>query len=121
ASKILAPTSAEVVLEKAGARPGAARPGQVRMLERSPERFTAETVCPDPTWLFVVRGFWDYRTVLIDGRPAEVVPAQIAMSAVAVPEGKHRVEWQERIPGGQVSFWGPVLFSLIGLLLVVRE
>jgi hypothetical protein len=121
APRILAQPSGEVVLETGDAKSGTARPGQVRVLERSPERFVVETACPDPTWLFVVRGFWDSRTVLVDGRRAEVVPAQIALSALAVPGGRHRVEWQERIPGGQISRWGPVLFSLIALLMVVRK
>ncbi|HEX7253445.1 MAG TPA: hypothetical protein VF376_11230, partial [Thermoanaerobaculia bacterium] len=118
---ILSQPSGEVVLETGLARSGKARPGQLRMLERSPERFVAETVCPDPTWLFVVRGFWDYRTVLIDGRPAEVVPAQIALSALSVPEGTHRVEWREGLPGGHVSRWGPMLFVLISLVLIIRK
>jgi hypothetical protein len=121
APRILAQTSDEAVLETGDAKSGTARPGQVRVLERSPERLVVETDCPDPTWLFVVRGFWDSRTVLVDGRRAEVVPAQIALSALAVPGGKHRVEWQERIPGGQLSRWGPVLYSLIALLMVVRK
>jgi hypothetical protein len=110
----------EVVLETERSGSGAAHPGEVRVLERSPERLTLDTDCPDATWLFVLRGYWDYRSVLVDGRPAEVVPAQIAFSAVAIPAGRHRVQWQELLPGERISRWGPVLFILVSLFLVQR-
>jgi hypothetical protein len=110
----------EAVLETETSKSGAARPGQVRVLERSPERLTVDTACPDATWLFVLRGYWDYRNVLVDGQPAEVVPAQIAFSAVAIPAGQHRVQWQELLPGERISRWGPVLFILVSLFLVQR-
>jgi hypothetical protein len=106
-----------VVLETEASKPGLARPGPVKVVERSPERLVLETACPDPTWLFVLRGFWDYRSVLVDGRPAEPVPAQIAFSAVAIPAGQHRVQWQERLPGGRVSAWGPVIFLAVAAVL----
>jgi hypothetical protein len=114
-------SSGEVVLETEAEKPGRARPGQVAIVERSPERLEMRTACPDPTWLFVLRGFWTYRSVLVDGRPAEIVPAQIAFSAVALPAGNHRIEWVERLPGEEISRWGPVLFVLIGIVLVVRR
>jgi hypothetical protein len=110
----------EVVLETDAARSAMARPGKVKVLEKSPERLVLETICPDPTWLFVLRGYWDYRRVLVDGRPAEPVPAQIAFSAVAIPAGQHRVQWQELLPGERTSRWGPVLFILLSLFLAQR-
>jgi hypothetical protein len=111
----------EMVLETEVSRSGAARPGQVRVLERSPERLTLDTECPDATWLFVLRGYWAYRRVLVDGSPAEVVPAQIAFSAVAVPAGRHRVDWREQLPGEQVSRWGPLIFMFVSFFLFVGQ
>ncbi len=104
-----------IVVETGRRAAGAARAGRVRLLEESPERLVLETACPDPSWLFVLRGDWSYRTVLVDGRPAELSPAQIAFAAVPVPAGEHRVEWRENIPGIEVSRWGP----LAGVLLLL--
>jgi hypothetical protein len=76
---------------------------------------------PDPTWLFVLRGYWPYRTVEIDGRPVESVPAQVAHSAIAVPSGRHTIEWRERVPGLEVSRWGPLLFVPLAIGLIARD
>lgn len=114
-------TRGEVVLETGTRRRGSARPGQVRIVERSPERLRLETDCSDPGWLFVLRAFWTYRSVLLDGRPVSVVPAQLAFSAMAVPAGRHRIDWREEVPGGEVSRWGPVLFGLVAAAALLRE
>ncbi len=109
--------SGQVVIESGLRSLGSARPGRLRILERNPERLRLEAQAPDPTWLFVLRGYWNYRTVLVDGRPADDFPAQLAFSAVRVPAGLHTIEWSERIPGAAVSRWGPLLFALAALLL----
>ncbi|HEV8119036.1 MAG TPA: hypothetical protein VGQ32_10945, partial [Thermoanaerobaculia bacterium] len=102
----------EIVIESGRSADGSARPGTLRILERSPERLRLETECPDPMWLFVLRGFWTHRTVRLDGRELATFPAQLAFSALPVPAGKHRVDWQERVPGGRVSRWGPLLYLI---------
>ena len=111
----------EVVLETEVSRAGAARGGQVRILEKTPEKLTVEAEAADPTWLFVLRGFWPYRRVSVDGLAVEPVPAQIAFSAVPVPAGRHRVEWEETIPGAEVSRWGPVVSVLAAAGLLIRD
>lgn len=111
----------EIILETgrtgAGSSPGAA----VRVLERSAERLTLETQCDGPAWLFVLRGYWRYREIRVDGLPVEAVPAQLAYSAVALPAGRHRVEWREQLPGLAVSGWGPVLGALVAVWLAIRR
>ncbi len=102
----------EVTVESGRQVHGAARPGSVRILEESPNRLSLDVETPDPTWLFVLRGFWPYRRVLLDGAPARVSPAQIAFSALAIPSGSHRVTWQETLPGAPLSLMGPPLFVL---------
>jgi hypothetical protein len=111
----------EVVLETGSRGAGRARPGTVRVLANEPERLHLETDSPDPTWLFVLRDFWNYRSVLLDDRPAECVPAQLAFSAVPVPSGRHRIDWREEVPGGSVSRWGPPVFVLLMAALLIRE
>ena len=109
----------EVVIESDGRRAGLARPGKVEVLVKTPENLILETLSPDPAWLFVLRGHWDYRRVLLDGKPVEVVPAQLAFSAVRIPPGRHRIDWKELLPGFGVSRWGPLLFAVAGLGLLV--
>ena len=111
----------DIVLESGGSADGSARPGKVRVLERSPEQLRLETESPDPMWLFVLRGFWPHRTVRLDGRDAPVVPAQLAFSGMAVPAGRHRIDWRERVPGGSLSRWGPVLYLLLAGGLALAE
>jgi hypothetical protein len=112
----------EIIVESGKRGEGSARPGTVRVLQRTPERLRLATDSLDPGWLFVLRGFFTYRTVLLDGKPVEVFPAQLAFSAIRVPSGRHTVEWIERVPGGRLSRWGPVLFVLAsaGILIAGR-
>ena len=75
----------------------------------------------DATFLFVLRGLWGYRDVRVDGVPVEPVPAQLAFCGVPIPRGRHLVEWEETLPGAELSRWGPVLFVLAAALLVARD
>jgi hypothetical protein len=108
-------SAGEIVIESGSRVAGSARPGRLRILEKTPERLTLETETGDPTWLFVLRGYWTYRTVLLDGGRVEDAPAQLAFSAVRVPAGRHRIQWTETVPGGAVSRFGPVLFALLAV------
>lgn len=111
----------EIVIETGSVGQGRARRGEIRILERSPERLEILAAAADPTWLFVLRGFWRYRRVYLDGQQVEFFPAQLAFSAIRVPEGKHRIQWQECVPGGEISWCGPALFVLGALWLPVRD
>jgi hypothetical protein len=111
----------EVVVENGLERAGRARSGTVRVLERGPARLLADVEAPDPTYLFVLRGFWNYRRVLLDGKPVETVPAQLAFSAVAIPAGRHTIDWTEQIPGLEVSRYGPLLAAVLLGLLLLRD
>jgi hypothetical protein len=111
----------EIVVETGARRKGRSRPGTVRVVRNLPENLVVEVEAPDPTWLFVLRGFWLHRSVEIDGRPVEDFPAQVAFSALPVPPGRHTVQWRELVPGGNVSRWGPVVFLLLTAGLLGRE
>ena len=101
----------EIVVETGRSAQGAAPAGDVTVRERTPERLVLDVRTPAPTWLFVLRGFWTHRSVRLDGREVEVFPAQLAFSAVAVPAGSHRIEWEEELPGWGVSRFGPLLYG----------
>jgi hypothetical protein len=110
-----------IVVESGRASSGSAPDGDLRILARSPERLLLETDSKAPGWLFVLRGFWRHRVVRVDGVETEVVPAQLAYSAIAVPAGRHRVEWEESFPGWRVSRFGPLLYGLAVAGLFVKE
>ncbi len=111
----------ELLLETGRRFVGAATPGRLRIIEKSPERLRVETEVPQPTWLFVLRAFWSYREVRIDGREVETVPAYLAFTAVPVPAGRHAIDWRERVPGGESSRFGPVLAGMAAALLLVSD
>lgn len=114
--------SGQIVLETGRSTEGAAPAGEVRILERSPERLILDTETSAPTWLFVLRGFWRHRVVRVDGKEVEVFPAQLAFSAIPLPPGRHRIEWEESFPGWSVSRFGPLLYTAaIGALFAVRR
>ena len=110
----------DLIVESGRTASGKAAGGIVHVLSREPETLKIETVTTEPSWLFVQRGFWAHRTVLLDGRPVEDVPAQLAFSAVAIPPGRHQVDWRERVPGGTASWWGPAVAGLIAVWLSLR-
>jgi hypothetical protein len=112
--------SGEIVVETGRRGRGASRGGIVHVLRNDPARLIVEALTTDPSWLFVLRGFWSHRVIRVDGHPVEDFPAQLAFSAVAVPPGRHRIDWTEKLPGGTVSLWGPVLYVLAALTMVFR-
>jgi hypothetical protein len=114
-------SDSEIVLETGRRTSGRARPGTVRILQDRPEALLAEVDSADPTWLFVLRGYWPYRTVEVDGRPVDAVPAQVAYSAIEIPAGRHSIEWREHLPGLEVSRWGPLLFVPLAIGLIARD
>jgi hypothetical protein len=111
----------EVAIEAGRAGEGRSPGGAVRAVERSPERLRLSVEAPAPSWLFVVRGFWPYREVLLDGRAVDPVPAHLAFSAVAIPAGAHRIEWRERVPGIEISWLGPAAFAAAGAGALLRR
>ena len=102
----------EIVVESGKSGEGSSPGGSIRILERTPTRLRIETDSPAPGWLFVLRGFWPYRSVTVDGLAVEVHPAQLAFSAVPIPAGRHRVVWVEGFAGWTVSRFGPPLYAL---------
>ena len=110
-----------IALETGRKFEGGSRGGTVRLLEQTPERLVLETSALDSGWLFVLREFWVWRRVLVDGKETAAVPAQVAFSAIPVPAGHHRIEWMEEVPGGKMSRWGFVVFLFLFGALLFRE
>jgi hypothetical protein len=111
----------EVVLETGRSGSGRAAPGSVKVLEETPERFELSANVHEAGWLFVLRGFWRFREVLVDGSAVEAVPAQLAFSAIPVPAGRHRIVWREHVPGMPFSWAGPLTYAAAAAAVLARR
>jgi hypothetical protein len=113
--------SGEAVVESGRAGTGESGGGEIRALEKTPERLALSVASRGAGWLFVLRGYWAHRRVLVDGRDAPTVPAQLAFTAVRVPAGEHRVEWLEEVPGYPASLLGPAAFAAAAVAALARR
>jgi hypothetical protein len=77
--------------------------GTVRLFRTDPNRFSAETTTAGPAVLLLVRAFSPYREVLLDGRPTPFFPANLCLTAVPIPPGRHRLDLRERLPGAPLA------------------
>ena len=114
-------SAGEVVLETGRAATGTSSGGSIDAIDDRPERLRFTVRSPAPSWVFVLRGFWPFRTVLVDNERVDPVPAQLAFSVIPVAAGRHQVDWREELPGGEVSRFGPILFLGCALFLRLRE
>jgi len=88
--------------------------GTLDAMDERDDRFDAVVSCRDGCWFRATRGFWKFREVRIDGNAAAPVPERVALSALWVPPGRHRIRWREKVPGG---LWGAGA-TLAGLLTI---
>ncbi len=105
-----APPPSTAILETGGGD-GADAPGRLLSLSERENGFEAGVSCPTGCWLRVTRGWWKFRDVRIDGGRSVSVPERIALSALRVPPGTHRISWREKVPGGILG----ALASAVGL------
>jgi hypothetical protein len=96
-----APSTAIVETGRRGA--GERAPGTLEDLREREDGFDAVAACPEGCWLRATRGHWRFREVRVDGAPAGAVPERLALSALWIAPGRHRIVWRETLPGGA---WG---------------
>jgi hypothetical protein len=92
----------EVVLEvDPGLPPGddVAPAGTVEIVSDSHRGVMLDASCRRPCLLYLADLLAPGWTVRVDGRPVEIIRANLAFRAVALPEGMHRVEFSYRPPG----------------------
>ena len=87
-------------------------PAASRSSRRRPSACGSSTEVPDPTWLFVLRGYWTHRTVLLDGSPVEDVPGPAGFLGRPRSRGQAPDRVDGGGPRGWVSRWGPLVAVL---------
>jgi hypothetical protein len=94
----------EIVLPSGSpARAAAAFSGQSRILDFRPDRVRLEAELSAPGFVVLVDTYDPGWRATVDGRPAEALRADVALRAVAVPPGRHVIEYVYRprsITGG---------------------
>nr|BDT37262.1 YfhO family protein [Myxococcus sp. MH1] len=73
--------------------------GTVRVERPSPEHLLAEVEASEPAVLVINDAWQPGWTAWVDGRETAILPANVAVRAVAVPAGQHQVELRYRTPG----------------------
>jgi hypothetical protein len=93
--------SSTVLLERAPTQPSPHRRGQVRLVSYQNTEVILEVDSPDGGWA-VLNDVWQpWWYVDLDGKPAELLRANVLFRAVAVPPGHHEVRFTFRpLQGG---------------------
>jgi len=96
-----APSTA--IVETGRRASGASASGTLDALRERDDGFEVSVTCAGGCWLRATRGYWTFRDVRVDGETARAVPERLALSALWIPPGRHRVVWREKVPG---AGWG---------------
>lgn len=104
----------EVVLEGTAPAGGACGGAPALVRDEGPERVVVEVEAPCDGWLVLSDPFYPGWEARLDGRAAEIRPADAAFRAVAVPRGRHVVEFRYRprtlLPGLAGAAFAAVAF-----------
>ena len=117
----------QVIVECPGNEPTEAplaegEPGHVRWLRSAPEDVGLEVQASRPSVLVLNDGYYRGWSATLDGAEVPILPAQVAVRGVRVPEGTHRVEFTYRTPGRTLSEVLSVgTLGVLGLALLVER
>jgi len=106
-------TTAPVVAAATATAPSPAN-SSVRLSERGYGWWKFEVQSPEEAVLVLSQNYYPGWKAWLDGRAAPVFPANVAQCGVAVPPGKHRVEWRYR----PRAFYQGLVISLVSLALL---
>jgi hypothetical protein len=114
--------SGEAAVECGGTNlPGSTTPlqgGELRVEADAPEHLVAEVNAPEGAVLIINDAWQPGWSARIDDAPAPLLPANVAVRAVPLPSGSHRVELRYATPGVPA---GLCLFALTWAALAVAQ
>jgi hypothetical protein len=89
--------------------------GAVAWRERSGDRIRLDVEAEDDALLVLADTWYPGWEARVDGRPAEILPADLAFRGVAVPKGRHEVAFEFRPSCVRQGILGSLAFAAIGL------
>jgi hypothetical protein len=96
--------------------------GRLRVRRLSPDDLEVETETPGPAMLVLPLSPHAFREISIDGRAGAGFPADLCLTAVAMPAGIHRARVKEILPGGKWALaFGLAGASLLSLMALRRN
>jgi hypothetical protein len=116
------PAERSIILEgsKGRERAPSQDPGSVRLLEYGPGGVSLEVDARVEGHAVLLDSYYPGWSARIDGRESEILRANYAFRAVAVPAGRHRVDFVYRPLAFRVGLWISVLTLLAGGSLSLR-
>jgi hypothetical protein len=117
---IASPDAREIVLEKdpgVPASPNAPGDPAIQLEVHRRNSIVMVVDAPRPGLVYAAEGYFDGWTATCNGVRAEILPANYAFRAVAVPAGRSRIEFRYWPPGLTLGLWvsGACLLVLVGL------
>jgi len=109
-----------VIAEGPEARESPGFQGASRVVEERADRVVLEAETNAPGFVVLLDGFDPGWRCRVDGQPAAPLRANLAFRAVAVSEGKHRIEFVYRPPGLLLGLLTSGLCVALAALLAVR-
>jgi hypothetical protein len=88
----------EIVLPEGLAAPAGPVPGSVTVVQARPDRVRLQADLQAPGYVVLLEGFAPGWRARVDGRPADVMRANVAFRAVAVGAGHHVIDFAYRPP-----------------------
>ena len=100
--------------------------GTATIVFRKPEHVAIDVDAhTDGSVLVLTDAYYSGWTAMIDGSPAEILPANHAVRGVMMPKGKHRLEFKYRTPGlipAAIVSLGTMLAALaVSIILFIRR
>lgn len=105
----------------AGWRDASAPVTDVPILQRRAQSVALEAVLSRPGWLVLSDLYYPGWQATVDGRPSQVLPADVAFRAVYLPPGRHRIVFRYRSPVVALGFSLSLAAILLGLLLALTR
>jgi len=90
--------------------------GKVRFVRYEPEHVELDVEASAPAVLVLNDAWYSGWSATVDGQPAPILPANVAVRGVLVPAGTHRVTFTYRTPGQRLgAFLSLGTLGLLGL------
>ncbi|ATB42480.1 hypothetical protein CYFUS_007958 [Cystobacter fuscus] len=95
--------------------------GQVRFVRYAPEEVVLEVEATQPAALVLNDAYYSGWSATVDGQPASILPANVAVRGVRLTAGTHQVTFSFRAPGQRLGATITlVTLGLLGLAMLVQ-